>query len=116
VSADGRTDLPHVRHDLDAGPGTWHLDAVDDAGRVIAITSFYAVAYPCRPGASSPARLQFMAVDPALQGRGVGSAVLAEALRRLRATGATLLWANARETALSFYTRFGFTVVEDSWV
>jgi predicted N-acetyltransferase YhbS len=116
VSADDRTDLPHVRHDLDDAPGTWHLGAVDDAGRVIAIASYYAVACPSRPGASSPVQLQFMAVDPVLQGRGVGSAVLAEALRRLRAKGATLLWASARESALPFYRRFGFTVVADSRV
>jgi predicted N-acetyltransferase YhbS len=55
-----------------------------------------------------------MAVDPAMQRRGVGGAVLTEALRRLRAAGASLLWASARETALPFYARFGFTVVEGS--
>jgi hypothetical protein len=28
----------------------------------------------------------------------------------------TLLWATARETALPFYRRFGFTVIEESAV
>jgi GNAT superfamily N-acetyltransferase len=55
-----------------------------------------------------------MAVDPAMQGRGVGGAVLTAAILRLRAVGATLLWASARDRALPFYERFGFTVVEGS--
>jgi GNAT superfamily N-acetyltransferase len=114
VSADGRTDLPHVRHELDVSPGAWHLGAVDGLGRVIAISSYYLVPCPYRPDAERPVQLQFMAVDPAMQGSGVGGAVLAEAIRRLRADGATLLWASARDTALPFYQRFGFTIVEDS--
>jgi GNAT superfamily N-acetyltransferase len=114
VSADGRTDLPHVRHELDASPGAWHLGAVDGSGRVIATSSFYLVPCPCRPGTKCPVQLQFMAVDPTAQGSGVGGAVLAEAIRRLRADGATLLWASARDTALPFYERFGFTIGEDS--
>jgi predicted N-acetyltransferase YhbS len=114
VSADGQTDLPHVHHELDDAPGTWHLGAVDDAGRVIATSSFYRVACPYRPDAQAPVQLRFLAVDPAAQGSGVGGALLTEATRRLRASGATLLWAGARDTALPFYERLGFTTVEDS--
>lgn len=47
-----------------------------------------------------------------VQDRGIGSAVLAEAIRRLKAADAVVLWASARDTALSFYRRFGFTVLE----
>ena len=39
----------------------------------------------------------------------IGSAVMAEAIRRLKATNAILLWANDRDSALCFYERFGFT-------
>src|SRR5207302_4126833 len=95
VSADGRTDLPSMRHELDAAPGTWHLGAVDAAGRVVATSSFYPVPCPLRPAAQPAVELRFMAVDPMVQRRGAGSAVLAEALRRLKATDAVLLWANA---------------------
>jgi len=55
-----------------------------------------------------------MAVEPALQGQGIGSALMSDALRRLKASDAILLWANARDTALRFYARFGFKTVEDS--
>ena len=36
VSADGRTDLVTVHHELDDSPGAWHLGAVDETGRVVA--------------------------------------------------------------------------------
>ena len=39
VSADGRTDLPSMHHDLDDSPGAWHLGAVDQDGRILAISA-----------------------------------------------------------------------------
>jgi ribosomal protein S18 acetylase RimI-like enzyme len=55
-----------------------------------------------------------MAVEPAVQRRGIGSAVMAELIRRLEATDAVLLWASARDSAVPFYERSGFRVVEGS--
>jgi predicted N-acetyltransferase YhbS len=57
-----------------------------------------------------------MAVDPMVHGMGVGSAVPTEAIRRLKTTDAILLWASARDTAVTFYERFGFKTVEGSGV
>jgi predicted N-acetyltransferase YhbS len=114
VSADGRMDLPSMHHELDDTAGAWHLGAVDATGRVIAISSFYFVAYPIRRDVWPAVELAFMAVDPAVQGRGIGSAVMSEAIRRLKATDAILLWASARDTALHFYERFGFRVAPES--
>jgi ribosomal protein S18 acetylase RimI-like enzyme len=85
VSADGRTDLPTMHHHLDTTPGAWHLGAVDATGRVVATSSFYVVACPLRPDARPAVQLQFMAVDPAVQRMGAGSAIMAEAIRRLKA-------------------------------
>ena len=81
---------------------------------LVATSSLYAVTCPLRPQAQPAVRLQFMAVDPMLQRRGIGSAVMIEILRRLRTTGAVLLWASARDTAVPFYRRFGFSTVEGS--
>jgi len=114
VSADGRTDLPSMHHDSDDAPGTWHLGAVDEAGRIVAISSFYLDAYPLRPQAQPAVQLAFMAVDPAVQREGIGTAVMTEAIRRLRASDAVLLWANARDSALPFYERFGFRTMPKS--
>jgi GNAT superfamily N-acetyltransferase len=103
-----------MHHELDDTVGAWHLGAVDAAGRVVAISSFYFVPHPIRRDVWPAVELAFMAVDPAVQGKGIGSAVMSAAIRRLRATDAILLWANARDTALRFYERFGFKVVTDS--
>ena len=114
VSADGRTDLPTMVYELDGAPGAWHLGAVDAAGLIVAISSYFPVPCPLRPEALPAVQLNFMAVEPAVQRRGAGSAVMAEAIRRLRAAGAVLLWASARDAAVPFYERFGFTTIEGS--
>ena len=114
VSADGRTDLISMHHELDDSPGAWHLGAVDEVGRVVAISSLYRVSCPLRPHAQPAVQLQNMAVEPASQRQGIGSAVMAEILRRLRQTDAVLLWASARDNALPFYERFGFKAIHGS--
>jgi GNAT superfamily N-acetyltransferase len=114
VSADGRTDLPTMQYELDDAADSWHLGAVDSTGTVVAISSFYRQTCPNRSEEPDPVLLQFMAVDPAVQRQGIGSAVLAEALRRLRSAGVTLLWASARDNAIPFYERFGFSVPRQS--
>ena len=111
VSADGRIDLPSMHHNLDDTPGAWHLGAVDQAGRIVAISSFYFDAYPPRPDAHPAVQLAFMAVDPEVQREGIGTAVMSEAIRRLRASDAVVLWANARDSALPFYEKLGFRTV-----
>ena len=57
-----------------------------------------------------------MAVEPAQQGHGYGAALLDAAIARLRAAGARVLWANARDSALGFYVRGGMTVAGDGFV
>lgn len=64
---------------------------------------------PWRPGVPA-VRLRAVATAAAVRGRGVGAVVLAEALTRARAAGATLVWCHARAGALTFYTRAGFVV------
>jgi GNAT superfamily N-acetyltransferase len=114
VSADGRTDIPTFDHPLDEATGAWHLGATDASGRVVAISSYFRGPCSWRPGVEPAVQLQFMAVEPSLQRQGAGSAILAEAIRRLRSTDAALLWAHARDNAIPFYERFGFAVVEGS--
>ncbi|HEY4868271.1 MAG TPA: GNAT family N-acetyltransferase [Candidatus Dormibacteraeota bacterium] len=104
-----------MHHELADAPGAWHLGAVDlTAGRVTAISSFYPMACPLRPEAWPAVQLQFMAVDPALQRQGLGSAIMAEAIRRLKASDAVLLWASTRDSAVPFCERFGFHTIGGS--
>ena len=116
LSAHRRTDLPTMQHQLDASPGAWHLGAVDEYDRVVAISSLYVVPCDLRLQAQPAVQLQNMAVEPTLQRQGIGSAVMSEILRRLRATDAVLLWANARDSAMPFSQRFGFETVPESAV
>jgi predicted N-acetyltransferase YhbS len=101
-------------HELDDAPGAWHQGAVGvTSGRVIAISSFYPVACPLRPEARPAVQLQFMAVDPALQRQGLGSAVIAEAIRRLKASDAVPVGQRSRQRG-ALYERFGFHTIEGS--
>lgn len=56
------------------------------------------------------AQIRFMAVDPHMQGRGLGSLVLQNLEDRARAAGARRIILNARESALRFYERHDYKV------
>jgi GNAT superfamily N-acetyltransferase len=98
-----------VHQDTDDGPATWHLGAVTPSGRVVGTSTFFPEPFPLDPARRGAVRLRSMAVDDGWRGRGLGSAILAAAEARLVAQGAELLWANARDSALGFYDRAGFT-------
>ena len=49
-----------------------------------------------------------MATAPELQGQGVGTRVLRTAVDLVASAGGTLIWCNARVSALGFYERAGF--------
>lgn len=53
------------------------------------------------------ARLRKYATDPLYQGRGIGSAVLKEVIAYLESDQVSYFWCDARESAMSFYQRFG---------
>jgi ribosomal protein S18 acetylase RimI-like enzyme len=56
-----------------------------------------------------------MAVDEDLQGSGVGRMLLDAAAVRMRAAGAQVAWAYARDTALGFYEKLGWQVIGDGF-
>jgi GNAT superfamily N-acetyltransferase len=57
-----------------------------------------------------------MAVDAARQRRGYGVVLLDAADGRLRSAGADVLWANARDTAVEFYVRYGMHVAGEGFM
>lgn len=71
---------------------------------------------PWRPGDGPAWQLRGMATDDGARGRGVGRVALDAVVAHVRATGATLLWCNARDVALSFYERAGFVVAGAGFV
>jgi GNAT superfamily N-acetyltransferase len=106
---------PNVVFPEDTRPGTFHLAVRDDADRIVGIGTFLPDQCPHRSGRRGW-RLRGMAVEPALQGQGIGRALLAEGLARLKADGAEVVWARGRDTALGFYEREGWVVVGDAYV
>jgi GNAT superfamily N-acetyltransferase len=82
-------------------------------GRVVVCASFYPSPSPVDPGVRAY-QLRYMATDADVQGRGFGARVLETAFAELRALGAEQVWANGRDSALGFYRRTGWRVVEGS--
>lgn len=93
--------------EYDRSPGIRHVVAVDGT-EVVGCASIYPSPYEGEPAAW---QLRGMAVAPGLQGTGIGARVLLLAIDIARAAGGSLLWANARVTALGFYERLGFEAI-----
>ncbi|HEX2062972.1 MAG TPA: GNAT family N-acetyltransferase [Acidimicrobiales bacterium] len=111
-----REDRPEavVEFPGDHAEGAFHLGAVDEAGTVVGVVSLFPEPTPHRPGRRA-LRLRGMAVEPSLQGSGVGGALLAAAVTGARGSDYEVMWANARDTALEFYRRRGWEVVGDGF-
>lgn len=98
----------------DDAPATRHFAAFAGSA-LVGVASLYAEEHPdaeVHAGLRGPVfRLRGMATAPAVRGRGAGGALLEAALDHARASGAALVWCNARVPARGFYARFGFAAV-----
>jgi thiamine transport system ATP-binding protein len=103
-----------VAFDGDDLPTTTHL-GIMSGDTVVAVSTWLQAPLEGRPEAAG-VQLRGMATDPAMQGRGVGTTLLAAGVERARAAGADVVWARARSTALAFYLAHGFVVVGDEFV
>jgi ribosomal protein S18 acetylase RimI-like enzyme len=93
----------------DGQRGVLHLAARDEPGaEVLGACVLFPAPYPLHPERERAWQLRGMATAPHARGRGVGSAVLAEAGRQVTERGGALLWCQARENAITFYARHGF--------
>jgi GNAT superfamily N-acetyltransferase len=109
---DTPSDDVHFAHDED--PATRHLAVRDEAGSVIAASTWTPRPSPDLP--DEPAmQLRGMAVRGEHQRRGLGAAMIAAGVDHARRNGFTAVWANARDSALDFYVANGFTVVGDGF-
>jgi len=110
----------------DDDPQTLHLGAVTPAGAVIAVASVYLEPLPndgrllpdagaWRENESKAWRLRGMAVAEAYRGQGVGSALLYATFAAVRDRGGAVYWANARTSAVPFYTRHGLEPLTDEF-
>jgi GNAT superfamily N-acetyltransferase len=111
-----RHDTPtdEVRFAEDDFPGVRHLGVID--GETLVATSTW-IPRSLTDEPDGPAvQLRGMATLQTHQGRGVGAALLEAGCARAAESGAVLVWANARDAALGFYTGHGFQVIGDGFV
>jgi GNAT superfamily N-acetyltransferase len=79
-----------------------HLMVVDGNGAVTGVGRLHF-------NGISEAQIRYMAVAVGHRRQGIGTRILAALEDRARQLGATLVVVDARETALGFYTRHGYT-------
>ena len=101
------TELNFAEDDL---PGTVHL-GVRDGGELVAISTWVPRPYGVEPAV----QVRGMATAAHRRGQGLGG-VLVEAGCARAVSVAPLVWARARDTALPFYVRHGFSIVGDGFV
>lgn len=100
----------------DEDPRALHVGARDEDGAIVGIATISPQPPPWAPNDTGAWRVRGMATAEGRRGRGIGARVLAAAVDHARAQGAVLVWCNAREGALDFYRRAGFTEAAERYV
>lgn len=62
------------------------------------------------------AQVRYMAVDANMQGKGIGKKILLQAEKIAKNKGAVVLILEARENAVTFYKRCGYTITKKSYL
>ena len=89
------------RDDLDAE--SFHLMLRGSGGAVVAVGRLHL-------NLPSEAQVRYMAVDESHRGRGFGSRILSGLEDRARSESVTSVVLNARDSAINFYRRHGYSV------
>lgn len=104
----------HCDYPEDARDDVVHLGIVID-GVVMAASTWFGEPCPHEPDVPAM-QLKGMAVDAGTQTRGLGSSLIDHGLALARERGARLVWARARDSAIGFYEKCGFTVVGEGFI
>ncbi len=106
----------------DDWPGAVHLAVANNGDTdthpelgVVSVSSWIPRDRQNRPGVAA-VQLRGMATLQTHQGLGLGGLLLEAGCVRAASTGASLVWANARDAALEFYLRHGFVVDSDGFI
>ena len=106
------------RYSEDELEGTVHFAAFapgDTADEIVGTSTWLPRNYPLRPDIPA-VQLKGMAVKKDLQSAGIGALLLRHGIEEARLNGAHIVWARARDAALAFYQRNGFTVEGDAFI
>ena len=108
------TPVTHCNYPEDTYEDAIHL-GVKRADRVVGTSSWFQKECPDLVGESA-LQLKGMAVDESLQGTGVGVQIIAAGLSLATERGVSIVWARARDSALGFYVRCGFTEIGPGYI
>lgn len=97
--------------DVDDMKGTFHVGAFKNE-EIVSIGTFL-VQRNKKFKEEKQYRLRAMATSPMVRGENFGKKVIDFAKVELKNRGIELLWCDAREIALGFYEKMGFTIVGD---
>lgn len=101
------------RYPEDGMPDSLHL-ALRLDGEIVGTSTWLERAWPHEPDAPA-IQLRGMAVASRLQSRGLGAVLLNAGIERAREKDHAFVWARARDTAIPFYERNGFTMVGEAF-
>jgi GNAT superfamily N-acetyltransferase len=108
------TPVTHCNYPEDAYEDVVHL-GVRHADIVIGTSSWFRKECPDLVGETA-VQLKGMAVDESLQGSGLGALIISAGVAHALNCGANVVWARARDSALGFYLRCGFTEIGPGYV
>ena len=108
------TPVTHCNYPEDEYEDVVHL-GVKDADAVIGTSSWFRKECPDLVGEIAM-QLKGMAVEESLQGEGVGALIIAAGIAHALECGANVVWARARDSALGFYLRCGFSEIGPGYI
>ncbi len=108
-------DISECVFEGDDAPSTRHLGAMDEENNIVGIVSVYRNGHPAIHD-DHVYQIRAMATSPAWRGQGVGNMLLSSAERYAKSQGSTLIWANARGSAIGFYTQSGYSLASGEFV
>lgn len=103
------TPVTHCNYPEDTYEDVIHL-GVKNENTVVGTSSWFRKECPELDGEAA-LQLKGMAVDDSLQGSGIGVQIIAAGLALATERGVSIVWARARDSALGFYVRCGFTEI-----
>ena len=104
-----------VTFDGDDDPTTVHIGAFTEAGVNIGVSTWMRRPFPSEPQLQG-LQLRGMATAVLVQGQGIGGLLLHAGMEYAKKVGVDLIWANARDAALAFYNRHGYSTVGDGFI
>ena len=108
------TPVTHCNYSEDTYEDVIHL-GVKNENTVVGTSSWFRKECPDLDGEAA-LQLKGMAVDDSLQGSGIGVQIIAAGLALATERGVSIVWARARDSALGFYLRCGFTEIGPGYI